>query len=315
MNHQQTLDELKNELRTCIQTITNLPEQLRPRTTDGEAGGLIDLSGTDKEVYIMGDVHGNLHNLKMAFETDELMGKIQRNEAVLILLGDLVHEDRVGYLTEMQPSLSIFEFVVHLINQYPGNIIYTMGNHDTFDPYLTKSGIKQGLYFYQAILDSRDEEYAGLMQEMFESLPVMVQHDQFLAVHAGPIRGGCTREHVVEIKKYPEDYWQLIWNRMNMIGSIPNRKEYDHNDIEATREAFGKDQSCYFIVGHNPLFDRGGSDSVWFNVMGVPNYVILYSAHPEMCPMMKFEPGNGVHSLLNVDLKLYKSRFALGDIY
>lgn len=305
----------KEAVENATSNVYYLSKKIRPRTADGTPGGYLDLRGVNKEIYILGDLHGNIHNLKCTLKTDNLQEKLEQDKAVLILLGDLVHNDHTGSLRETKGSIEILDFTIDLINQYPGNILYTLGNHDTFDPRLAKSGIKQGLNFYTHLKAHYDDEYCNLIHALWNCLPLMVEGDRFLAVHAGPVRGGCTREHTIEIRRYETDYWQMIWNRVNQIGSIPNNKEYNQEDIRQTFKLFEKSPDSYFIVGHNPLFERGGSDSIWFDVADIPNYIILYASEEETCPILKFSPGQTEYELLHADLQITKSRFVLGDMY
>lgn len=309
------LQERKEAVELATSHVYHLSETIRPKNTDGVPGGFIDLRDCGKEIYILGDLHGNANNLKCTLETDGLYEKLKNDKAVLILLGDLVHNDHTGSLRETKGSIHILDMAIDLINEIPSNIIYTLGNHDTFDPRLTKSGIQQGLNFYKKLKEHYDEEYCNLVHALWNCLPIMVEGDRFIAVHAGPVRGGCTRDHAIEIRRYETDMWQMIWNRVNQIGSIPNNKEYDKEDVAQTFKLFEKSPDSYFIVGHNPLFERGGTDSIWFDVANIPNYIIMYASEEETCPIIKFEPGKKEHHLLHADLNIQKSRFVLGDVY
>ncbi len=299
----------------AIQHLSNLPDSIRPKTVDGSPGGIIDFSGSkDKEFFILGDVHGMVNNIKASLATDNLEEKLANDEAVLLLLGDLVHDDRVGYLTVMEPSLETLDFLFELIDRFPRNVFSIRGNHDTFDRQVSKSGIRQAELFQNYLLDQRGEEYTNLVEQFFDLMPMVFLGPQFFCIHAGPIRGGATREHLIEISRYDSDMFQLMWNRINQIGSVPNNKEYGPEDIAISKELLGYPPDAYLIVGHNPLLDRGGDDSIWLNVMGVKNYIITYNALPEKCPVLIFRKNETSHTLLYADLKIEKSRFVLGDM-
>ena len=302
-----------SELLSAIENVLTIPEVYRPRMSSGDPGGLLDFRDIGKPVYVLGDLHGNVNNLKASLETDQLSEKLEADEAILLLLGDLVHEDRVGYLTEWQSSLEMLDYIIELINLFPNNLFILRGNHDSFDPQLSKSGIRQGMMFAEYLETNRGEEYLSLVGRFFDTLPLFFMGDRLLAVHAGPIRGGVTREHLIEILRYEEEMFQLTWNRINLIGSVPNRKEYGETDISVTKELLGYPEDSYFIVGHNPLLERGGDDSIWFDVMGIRNYIITYDALPTSCPILLFKPGAESHLLLYADLKIKKPRFILGD--
>ncbi|THB62579.1 MAG: metallophosphoesterase [Spirochaetaceae bacterium] len=300
-------------VQETVQNLTNLPVTIRPKTVDGRPGGVIDFSRTNKDVYILGDIHGMVGNLRATLETDGLEDRLANNSAVLLLLGDIVHDDRVGHLTEMDSSLETLDELFKLINRFPRNVFSIRGNHDTFDRQVSKSGIRQAELFHIFLEQERGKEYADLVETFFDLMPLAFLGQQFFSFHAGPIRGGATREHLIEISRYGQDMFQLMWNRINQIGSVPNNKEYGPEDIAITKELLGYEDDAYLVVGHNPLLDRGGDDSIWFNVMGVKNYVITYNGLPDRCPVLIFRNGQKDHQLQYADLKIQKSRFVLGD--
>lgn len=303
-----------SEVETAIQNLKSIPEEIRPKTADGDPGAVIDFTESDKDFYVLGDVHGTWNNIKASLETDQMEEKLQNDEGVLLLLGDLVHDDRVGELMNMQPSLETLDYIFNLINRFPRNVFIIRGNHDTFDPFVSKNGIQQAKEFKKYLLAQRGEEYVNLVEEFFTSMPLVFLADSFFAIHAGPIRGGATKEHLIEIHRYDSEMFQLMWNRINQIGSEPNNKEYGPKDIETTKNLLGYDSDTYFVVGHNPLLERGGEDSIWFDVVGVKNYIITYNALPESCPILLFKNGQKKHILLYADLKIKKPRFVLGDL-
>jgi len=301
------------QLKQVIENLRNIPEKHRPRTADNEAGGIIDFTKSGKDIYVLGDIHGTINNLKASLETDQLEKKLESDSAVLLLLGDLIHDDRVGHLINMSPSLETLEYVIELINRFPNNVFVIRGNHDTFDRQVAKNGIRQAERFMQYLVEQRGQEYVNLVDSFFHALPLVFLANQFIAIHAGPIRGGASREHLVEIYRYEDEMFQLMWNRINQIGSMPNKKEYGPEDIATQKELLGYESDTYFIVGHNPLLDRGGDDSIWFDVVGIKNYIITYNALPESCPILLFRNRERQHVLLYADLKIKKPRFVLGD--
>ena len=120
------------------------------------------------------------------------------------------------------------DIVIHLINDYPDNVFYLLGNHDTFSPRLGKSGIKQGLLHYQELKKQRGEEYVNVMQRFLNILPLAVLHKHFIAFHAGPARGGITRDQLINIRSSvsADLLRQITWNRLNETRSYPSKKEY-----------------------------------------------------------------------------------------
>ena len=120
------------------------------------------------------------------------MEKVRRNKAVLLFLGDAVHNDRSGFTFAMDSSIEIMDIIVGLITEFPANVIYLLGNHDSFAPELSKLGIQQGLLYREALLKARGKQYVALMQEFFDALPLFVIHRQ---LPRRARRAGARRHH------------------------------------------------------------------------------------------------------------------------
>jgi hypothetical protein len=170
-------------------------------------------------------------------------------------------------------------------------------NHDTFDPRLRKSGIAQGVEFRAALLKAKGPEYVAAVERFFESLPVFIIGDGFVITHAGPPHGGLVREEIIDIRRYPEKYHQLLWNRVNEFHGMPSPKEYGEHEIRLVLELLGLPEFTHFIVGHNPLWSDGGKTGVWLNVIGIKNYHIIQSGYGSCAPYLTFEGGELVVKL------------------
>lgn len=311
-NEYKRLSDLE-KLKMAIHNVRSINSSIRPHTLEGTPGGLIEFSEEDKrEFIIIGDLHGNKKNLKAILSDSENLYKIKNNEAVIIFLGDIIHDDRTGHLLEMESSIAIMDIVIRLINEYPKNIIYLLGNHDTFSPYLIKGTVKQGLIYHKALLENKGEKYVALLQILFKSLPLFVSHPWFLAMHAGPVRGGITRDVLINIKKYEDFHRQLIWNRINETHSTPSKKEYSPEDLDTLRTLLKCPADIPVIVGHNPMWKWGTNDSYWINPLGTQSHVILYSNMPEKCPYISVTSSSGFN-VKHADLKIRKKRFVLDN--
>ena len=299
-------------LDLAIDNILAMDPFYRPLDSNNQPGGLIEFPEDDpREFLFAGDLHGNKKNLKAILMDEQNLYKIKRNEAVLIILGDAVHVDQVGRLAEMESSIAIMDIVIHLINEYPDNVIYILGNHDTFSPRLSKNGIQQGLLYHKEMMKQRGKKYVELMKEFHEALPIFIKHPDFLAVHAGPVRGGINRESLINIRQHKDLLWQLLWNRLNETRSYPSKKEYGPYDLERMRMMLNVDQSVPVIVGHNPLWKIKSDDSVWIDVLNTKAHVILYSNMPELGTYVSIK--NGEVKVKHANLKLPKKRFLLGN--
>jgi len=272
-----------------ILTILN-KNKFRPLDNHGNCGGLVELPDKLKSI-IVGDLHACKENLMSILEHEGNEQDIRKGRAVLILIGDTVHNDQTGELRQMASSLEMIEYVFELFLQFDEHIIYLRGNHDSFDELLVKSGIQQGCEFRNHVQDQRGKAYADLVEQFFESLPVFLIGRGFVVAHAGPVRGGTYREQLIEIYSDLDKYHQLMWNRINEYRGTPNNKEYAEYDIRRTLEKLDLPEDTHFIVGHNPLWNTGNDTGVWMDVLGIKNHHILYSGSNTRAPYMVFEKG------------------------
>lgn len=275
-------------VRHVVSLVENYPG--RSRDSKGRPGGLIILPEGPRAILV-GDLHANSRNLELILAHDGNAADLESGKASLVILGDSVHDDRTGHMKDMASSVVIFDAILALIARYPGRVYYIKGNHDTFDERVRKSGIAQGEEFRKAVLAAKGEEFVAETRRFFDSLPYFVIGRGFVVTHAGPTRGGCTREELVDIKDHPEKEMQLIWNRVNEFHGNPSPKEYGEKDIRMMLDFLDLPPGTHFIVGHNPLWNDGGKTGVWQNVIGIKNHHILYSGSGSMAPYLSFEGG------------------------
>jgi hypothetical protein len=300
-------------LKTATRNVLSWDSTLRPPASDGHPGGLIEFPrGEKREFVIVGDLHGNHKNLRAILSDSKNLEKIQKDKAVLLILGDAPHNDKTGFAFEMDSSIETMDVIVELINSRPANVIYLLGNHDTLGPEISKHGIQQGLLYRDALIKARGEEYTQAMQEFFDSLPLFVIHPRFLATHAGPVRGGITRNELININHFDNCRWQLTWNRLNETRSTPSMKEYGPEDLDETRKLLGCPPDITFIVGHNPMWKWGDSDSIWIDILGTHDHVILYDTLETKCPYLSVK-NSFKYEVKYADLKLKARRYVMDD--
>jgi len=304
-------DHLKR-LKDAVRNVLAFDGSLRPAASDGAPGALIEFPAREKrEFIIIGDLHGNHKNLRAILDHDQNLKKVEEDKAVLLFLGDAVHNDRSGFAYEMESSIETMDIILGLINDHPQNVIYLLGNHDSFRPELSKMGIQQGLLYRDALLAARGKQYVSAMEDFFDALPLFVIHRRFLAVHAGPARGGLTRLELVNVRHFPNLVWQLTWNRLNETRSTPSMKEYGPEDLDAQRKLLDCADDTPVIVGHNPMWKWGEGDSIWIDALGTRNHVILYDTLETKCPYLSVK--GKPYAVKYADLAIAQRRFVLDD--
>ena len=300
-------------LTEAIHKVFSFDAALRPRASDGRPGSLIEFPKSERrEFVVIGDLHANVRNLNAILKDAGNLEKVRQNKAVLLFLGDAVHNDKSGFTYAMDSSIEIMDIIVGLIDEFPNNVVYLLGNHDSFAPELSKLGIQQGLIYHEALLQARGKQYVSLMQELYDALPLFVIHHSFLAVHAGPVRGGVTRNELVNARHFENIVWQMTWNRLNETRSTPSMKEYGPHDLEETRRLLGCAKNVPIFVGHNPMWKWGEEDSIWIDALGCHDHVILYATLDTKCPYLSVQGASG-YKVKYADLGLKERRFLLDD--
>jgi predicted phosphodiesterase len=272
-------------VKEAIRVLSNLPGRLID--TEGRPGGLV-IMPQEKRPIIIGDLHANRENLALILAHENNREDMETGTAACILVGDAFHDDRTGHMKDMHSSVEILDDVLRLIVRYSGRVYYIRGNHDTFDERLRKSGIMQGIEFKNALLREKGAEYTAAVSDFFDSMPVFIIGQNFVVTHAGPPRGGIVRDELVNIRRYPEKFHQLIWTRVNEFHGNPSLKEYGEKDLRLALDLLEMPIDTHFIVGHNPIWSDGNTTGVWLNVIGIKNHHILYSGYGSRAPYITF---------------------------
>lgn len=153
---------------------------------------------SDIPVAVQGDYHGHVENLDRFLAHDDLLGKIQRREVRVVIIGDAEHFENYGDLARMDPSIHFMQRIMQLTVENPDNFFYCLGNHSTFSPVMAKRenalpearGIPQGELFGDRLAELYGEEMLHLFQETWDMSPVIAKDadGNFGAIHAGPIK-------------------------------------------------------------------------------------------------------------------------------
>ncbi|MCK4542453.1 MAG: metallophosphoesterase [Spirochaetales bacterium] len=263
----------------------------RPTDRKGRPGGLIDLSNDKRDVVVIGDLHGAYDNLIKIMEHEGNAQDVKTGKTIIIIIGDGIHNDQTGQMLEMQSSLLVLEEIIHLILTYGDGVLYIRGNHDTFEDRLSKSGIQQGKEFRIFLEEHRGDDYIDAVEEFFETLPLFIIGNGYVITHAGPVRGGCSREELINILDDKELYHQLIWNRLHEFRGNPSLKEYGESDIRDMLRTLKLPENLPFIVGHNPMWHTGDRTGIWRDIIGIKNHFIIYSNIATRGPYLKISKG------------------------
>ncbi len=246
----------------------------RPKNQQGKPGGLVELPA-DATPVIVGDLHAQVNNLLKILSESCLLDCLRMKNAALIILGDAVHSETIHETARFETSMLIMDLIFRLKLVYPDNVFYIRGNHDSFDPDITKNGVHQGVLWREALQKQRGNAYVLEMQNFYDSLPYVILSDSFIACHAGPPREKINRDDLINIAGNPNLAIELITTRMQLPNHLGG---YTKGDVKRLRKGLEMLPKTRVIVGHTPMDPFGSS---WLHAGSIKNHHIIYSAHTE----------------------------------
>jgi len=248
-------------------------ESYRPENSEGHPGGLIELP-ENKIPIIMGDLHAQVNNLLKILTENRFLDALEAETACLIILGDAVHSEIPGEMKKMAGSILMMDIILTMKKQFPRNIFYLRGNHDSFASSISKDTIPQGVIMQQKLLDLRGQEYVDEMERFYDLLAYVIKSDSFVACHAGPSHKKVTRTKLINLYKHQKIRRDLIYSRLKRPNYLAG---YSKGDVKRFRKGLGLAKGTPFIVGHTPIDPSG---SVWRNVADIKGHHIIYSGRP-----------------------------------
>ncbi len=260
-------------------------DALRPLGWDGTVGALLELPPAEPLV-VVADLHGMVNNLVTVLLHDDLLSHLFQGQGLLLLLGDGIHSETPGHMTAMDNSLLLMDLLLTLKGRFPQQVHYLLGNHDSFDPRVTKGGVRQNLLWEAALVRHRGSPYRDEMARFYELSPLIACGSHFAACHAGPPRTGeLDRTLLIDARVYPEIARDLIWVRPR-DGRFPHG--YGNEDLDQLRHALDLAADALVIVGHTP---RNRQDCAWRDPEGLHHHWVLNSAHPHQAAWLCYQHG------------------------
>ena len=249
-------------------------ESGRQKDSLGNPGCLLELPGHITPI-IIGDLHAQLDNLLTILSENAFMDSLEKGTAALIFLGDAVHPEEPGRLEEMDSSLLIMDLIFSLKVQYPQQVFFIVGNHDSFQQELMKQGIPQGLLWKKHVIASRGEAYKDQLELFYQQSPLLALSPDFIACHAGPARRRISRQILVEAHQFPDIVHDMTWSRIR-TPAFPGG--YTSSDVRQFRKGLEVSSEIPFIVGHHPYTQ---DDTLWLNAGRINQHHIVFSARSD----------------------------------
>ncbi|MBF0310005.1 MAG: metallophosphoesterase [Magnetococcales bacterium] len=259
-------------------------EAYRPPNSASQPGGLLLLPDHLTPVLV-GDLHAQLDNLLKVLSQGTLLRDLKNNTAALVILGDAIHFESEMRLSEMGPSLLMTDLIARLKIQFPRNVFYLRGNHDSFSPELHKGGMPQGFLWERHVVAERGQAYRDLLERFYQKLPYVIQSRYFIASHAAPPLSRTPFEEIVDIVNHPTLMHELTWGRVirpnNPVG-------YTKNEVKSFRKEMCISQELPFFVSHFPLSE---DKTYWQDIMGIKNHHIVFSGKTHSCAIVTLTGG------------------------
>lgn len=240
----------------------------------GNAGGIIAIP-ENMTVVLIGDLHGQVDNLLKILSENYLLECLYANTTSVVILGDAVHSEIADEMEDMNSSILMMDLIFKLKCFFPDNIFYLRGNHDSFDPDLSKNTIPQGILMQKKLTELRGSEYVAAMNTLYNMLPYIAANQHFITCHAAPPLSKVSKDQLINIHEYPEIIKEITTHR---VQRQHNLNGYKKKDVRRFRKTLELPKKCPFIVGHTPLDPFG---SYWKDVSNIKNHHILYSGHQE----------------------------------
>jgi predicted phosphodiesterase len=215
-----------------------------------------------------------------------MLAALERKEACLVFLGDMVHSQESDELEDMDSSVFILDLFCMLKRRFPENVFYVHGNHESFSADVGKGGVPQGMLFHKYLKKLRGRAYVTEIEKLFDGLAFVVQGDDFAACHGAPVRSKVNLNVLINIRRYPGIQSELVWNRLRQ-GNRPTG--YSKGSVKRFRRTLNLPKHAPLIVGHTPQSDE---DTLWLNVGGIEGHHIVYSAHMHRLAAMVMSEGH-----------------------
>lgn len=221
-----------------------------------QRGRVVDLREVgSKPLYLVGDVHAKPQRIRDVLQAAGLESQLEKEESVLVFLGDLFHREDRERAGEMETSLETFRLLMELKTRFPRSLYSLLGNHEFTRTGSTKQGYFQGDLFREAL------DQAGLLEvyrEFVCSSPMVVVHPRCVGVHAGPARSVESFEELCsfvlddsEAEDLPKVVRELSFSRH--IDWAPNvEKAYDDHQVRDFLALCGVPEAR-LVTGHTPL--------------------------------------------------------------
>jgi hypothetical protein len=274
--------------------LTTLQQAARAfRATPGRTGRFTRLPA-GAEVMVVGDLHGNVENFRLALKVANLAGNPQRH----LVLQEVVHGP-FQYSEGGDKSHQLLDLVAALKCQFPARVHFLLGNHELaqwLNQRIGKGDVDQNQWFYAGVETAYGEHaekiYAAYLK-LFDAADLALRTvNRVFISHAYPSAKNLPRfdlavleqDHIAdEEKKLGGIVHSLVWNR-----------DLSQANVEAFLKKVDADR---LITGHIPCeqgFMTPNDRQIILDALGTP---ACYCLFPTDRPLTQQELLNSIGTL------------------
>ena len=254
----EALDEIRRLASAAAQARQEVSEAERAialirkagevRGKDSRCSGRAVLLGDTGEVWLTGDLHGNVENLKRFAQLADLSNHPQR----ILVLQEIVHSRHITADNRDLSFVAIME-AIRLVAEHPGQVYYLLGNHDLavhLNRELVKGGKYLNRYLFRGMAYMYRERYEDVLeayQEFIADMPaaILAPNGIFMA-HSTPKRAyipSLSRSYL------SEEAAERPLGKSKPINALVNGRDYKPD----TADAFADQLGCQVMLcGHTP---------------------------------------------------------------
>ena len=234
-----------SEADTAIELIRSAREL---RDKDDRIQGRAVILPSEGEVWLTGDLHGNVDNLKRFAELVDLENHPER----IMVIQEIVHSRLITADNRDLSFVAVME-AIRLQQRFPGQVYYLLGNHD-LAVHLDRELVKGGKYLNRYLFRGMAYMYKGRYEE------VLTEYRTFVAKMPAAILApnGVFMAHSTPKRAYvpslSRDYLtgeaaKLPLRKLRPVNAMVNGRDYARETADAFSEQL---ESNVFICGHTP---------------------------------------------------------------
>ncbi len=259
-----------------FEQLSNVFQQVKSHFKEENSLLEFKLDGKEEEVYVIGDIHGNLQSMLKLIEIIE-----KKNPKLVIFLGDIV--DRGTY----QLECLILVFALKVIE--PNRYFLLRGNHETLE-------MNQYYGFFQDFMSRfKDQSKFNEILSIYDILPICaVINDNILCLHGG-IPEDFDILKKLKNKKHKDldkttinlGIYQILWNDPKEVEILNFSNSFRGPGIkffgQRAFDAFMKKNNLQLLIRAHECFPEGYR---WFfnkrllSIFSSANYRGYFSPNP-----------------------------------